>query len=204
MEADRMTSPAGAFDLRNLLTYASLLFALAGIAVAQRGHAGAAGALLAAAAMADTLDGRFARRFEASAVRCAFGAELDSLSDAIAFGVAPVVCATLLAPATGSVGLALWWLGAFAYAACAITRLGFYNVTASQARGFVGLPVPVCALIWSTALLARPTPLAGSVVMVACAAAMVAPIRLPRPAGVGFAIFLAWPVTLLLAHAATP
>ena len=70
----------------------------------------------------------------------AFGRELDSLSDAIAFGVAPVVCGLLLTPLDarnrrrgGLVGRRL------AFAAGAITRLGFYNVVSERAEGFIGV-----------------------------------------------------------------
>ena len=65
-------------------------------------------------------------------------------------GAAPAVCAPLLAPPATPWQDVLAWLAAAAYCACAITRLGFYNLTAEEVRGFVGLPVPVAALIWSS------------------------------------------------------
>jgi phosphatidylserine synthase len=185
-------------DGRNLLTYGSLLCAVGAIAFAVNGHSGAAGAWLAAAVIFDTFDGRFARLFARSEMQRAVGMQLDSLSDAIAFGIAPAVCVAALFPGIGPA----WWMAAFAYAACAITRLAFYNLTHEQQEGFVGLPVPVAALIWASALLSQPTPLVLTGVAALTAAAMVLPLRIPRPRGVGFAAFVCWPVLVIAAHLA--
>jgi len=202
-----MTSPAspmGAFHASNLLTYASLAAGVAAIAFSARGNHSSAGALIALSVMADTFDGRFARFFRRTDVQRQVGVQLDSLSDAIAFGIAPAVCATLLrgdwwgGPAAAS----LWWLSVTAYAVCAITRLAFYNVTQEEAAGFVGLPVPVAALIWATALLFAPGPAVSTALVAVTAAAMVLPLRIPRPRGIGLATFSCWPVMVIVAHVA--
>ena len=83
------TSPLGAFHRANALTYVSLMTSIGAIAEAFHGSASAAGALIAAAVIADTFDGRFARLFQRSNGERALGVQLDSLSDAIAFGIAP-------------------------------------------------------------------------------------------------------------------
>jgi len=194
-------SPLAAFHRANALTYMSLLASVAAIAAAFRGSASPAGALIAVAVIADTFDGRFARIFERSAGERALGVQLDSLSDAIAFGIAPCLCMALLMPA-GSVRMEMaWWAATFAFAAAAITRLAFYNVTQDIAHGFIGLPVPVAALIWSSVLLMGPGAGVTMLVMLATAAAMVAPVRVPRPTGYGLAVFAAWPVAVVVLHA---
>ena len=55
------------------------------IAAALSGHAGAAGGLIALSVIFDTFDGTFARLFARTPQQRALGAQLDSLSDAIAF-----------------------------------------------------------------------------------------------------------------------
>ena len=193
-------SPLSAFHYANALTYLSLLSAVGAIAAAFRGSAGAAGALIGISVIADTFDGRFARMFTRTNGEREFGVQLDSLSDSIAFGVAPCVCMTVLAPRTDG-WLALAWWGAFAaFASCAITRLAFYNVMHERSTGFVGLPVPIAALVWSSLLLVHPSPLTSVLVLVATAAAMILPLPVPRPRGVALALFVIWPAIVVAAH----
>ena len=143
-------SPASFIHISNALTYLSLLMGVGAIAAALSGSADAAGALIAAAAIADTFDGWFARRFTRSPELASMGVQLDSLADAVTFGIAPVVVAGVLFRPSGGAGEWIWWGSAFVYAACALTRLGFYNVWQGEMSGFVGLPTPVAALFWST------------------------------------------------------
>jgi CDP-diacylglycerol---serine O-phosphatidyltransferase len=188
-------SPLTSFDLRNLITYLSLLFGVAAIAAAAGGSAPGACGLIALAVVADTLDGRFARLFGDDPARRAFGVQLDSLADAIAFGIAPLVAAGAASDAAHAGRGALWILAAFVYAACAITRLGFYNVSpeADRESGFIGLPVPVAALLLCTVTAAQPSFAALVAAAIACAAVMVLPLRIPRPRRAGLALFLVWP-----------
>ena len=198
-----MASPADAFDRRNLLTYSSLLCGVVAIAGAQNGRAPIAGFFMAAAVIADTFDGRFARRFGNEPRRRALGIELDSLSDAVAFGVAPPLCAVLLLRDNmGNVGPALW-AAVFVHAACAITRLASFNVDAADSpqAGFIGIPVPLAALVWATALLVQPSAAATSALILVTAAAMVLPLRVPRPTGAGLMLFACWPVAVMILHA---
>lgn len=198
-----MASPADPFDRRNLLTYVSLLCGVGAIAAASTGRAWTAGLAVAVAVIADTFDGRFARRFGSDPRRNALGTELDSLADAIAFGIAPPLCSVLLLHARlDPIGVALW-MAVFVHAACAITRLASYTVdTVRPDPGFIGIPAPVAALIWSTALLVQPPAGATLGVILATAAAMVLPIRIPRPTGAGLAVFVLWPLAVGLCHLA--
>jgi len=197
-----MTSPLAAFHPANTLTYASLLSAIAAVVAAVHARAGVAGALIAVSVVADTFDGRFARLFSRTPLEQTIGGQLDSLSDAVAFGAAPCVCMLLLAPHGAGWAPVGTWIAFSAFASCAIARLAFYNATHETSNGFVGLPVPVAALIWSSMLLLEPGALASSLVLTAAAAAMVLPFHLRRPAGLGLAAFVAWPLLVFTAHVA--
>jgi phosphatidylserine synthase len=190
-----VSSPAGSFHASNLLTYLGLLAAILAMGGAMQGRAPVAGALIALAVIADTFDGLFARRFRRDDAQRAFGAQIDSLSDAMAFGIAPVICSGLLLW-QGPVAVA----AGFAYAACAITRLAYFNLHHGGQRGFIGIPVPVAALIWSTALLFSPSATTQTAVIAACAVLMVAPLKIPRPSGLGLIVFALWPLAVAGAH----
>lgn len=194
-------SPAGAFHRANALTYGSLFAGVMAIAASLAARPGAAGALIALAVIADTFDGRFARRFARSAAERDLGVQLDSLSDAIAFGIAPCVCMAGLVrgPVWAEIG---WWIVPFVFAACAITRLAFYNLTHDAVRSFIGLPVPVAALVVSSVLLAAPSAGLAALALLVTSAAMVLPIPVPRPTGYALGAFVLWPLALVLLHLA--
>jgi len=102
-------------------------------------------ALLAAAAILDALDGRVARQLNATS---RMGEEIDSLADAVNFGVAPafIVYATLLSH--NRVG----WIVVLLYAVCIVLRLARFNalldadVPAYAKEYFVGMPAPAGAI----------------------------------------------------------
>ena len=97
----------------------------------------------------DGIDGRVAR-LTGSTSR--FGVEYDSLSDLVAFGLAPGLLAFSWALVPfGRFG----WLAAFLYVACGALRLARFNVQVNTAASgkFNGLPIPAAAsLIASTVL----------------------------------------------------
>jgi CDP-diacylglycerol--serine O-phosphatidyltransferase len=195
-----MTSPASAFHAANLLTYVSLAAGLAAVASAMNGSGAAAGAFLALAALADTFDGRFARLFRRKQDQQALGVQLDSLSDAVSFGAAPVVSVAVLLTGKAGAITVWWWVAATVYVGCALTRLAHYNVSNETIDGFVGLPAPVAALIWSSILLMPPAPGVAAVIALLTGCAMVAPLRIPRPTGAGLVLFSLWPVGLIAVH----
>lgn len=100
-----------------------------------------AAALLPLAIVFDVLDGRIARwRHETSAM----GRELDSLADVISFGVAPAAIAF-----AAGLDSALDQLILMYFAACGVSRLARYNITAAELSGpsgkvryFEGAPIP--------------------------------------------------------------
>ena len=101
----------------------------------------AAAPLIFWAIVLDLLDGRIARMTNTTSE---FGGELDSLADAISFGVAPAFMA--YAWGFGTVPR-VGWLAAFLFVVCGTLRLARFNVQrqVSDGRFFVGLPIPAAA-----------------------------------------------------------
>ena len=99
--------------------------------------------LIVVAMVCDAFDGRVARMTKTESE---FGVQLDSLADAISFGVAPAFLLYTWGMASlGSLG----FFFAFVYAACAVMRLARFNVMANASSGvmkyFLGLPTPLAA-----------------------------------------------------------
>ncbi len=88
----------------------------------------------------DGLDGRVARRLHATS---AFGREFDSLSDLVAFGVAPAVLvySWAFARVYDEFGIVV----SFALVVCGATRLARFNISTDSGKHFVGLPIPGAA-----------------------------------------------------------
>lgn len=107
----------------------------------------AVGAVLVAM-LFDALDGRIARLMGATSE---LGAQLDSLSDVIAFGVAPAVMIYLWTLSNaGGIG----WAACLVYAACCALRLARFNTALGEenptplaSRYFVGVPAPAAAAL---------------------------------------------------------
>jgi len=135
----------GVIILPSALTLANLFFGIWAVVSASRGEFERAAWLIVIAAIADTIDGRVAR---ATKTGSRFGEELDSLVDAISFGVAPALVVYFLFLADGSWG----WIAAFFYIACAVIRLARFNVEqAGHAKvAFHGLPSPSAGMALAT------------------------------------------------------
>jgi CDP-diacylglycerol--serine O-phosphatidyltransferase len=138
------------YILPNIFTSLSLFSGFWAIAEALDRKFVQASIAIFVACLFDVLDGRVARITNTTS---RFGVEYDSLSDLIAFGVAPSLLAYLWALSMyGRFG----WLAAFLYVACGALRLARFNVQVEtvQKRYFLGLPIPAAAsMISSTVLL---------------------------------------------------
>src|SRR5688572_10252114 len=116
-------SAARYFHPSNLLTYLSVLAVLCAIFSSQQLRSwSVAGGLIALCALADTFDGKFARLFTRSENRKNFGIQLDSLADAVNFGLVPVVCLFALLSFESVAQYVTWCAAAFFYVVSAITR----------------------------------------------------------------------------------
>jgi len=141
-EADgRKVRHRGIYLLPNLFTTANLFAGFFSIITAINGNFYVAAATVFVAMVLDSLDGRVARLTN---TQSAFGAEYDSLSDMVAFGLAPAVLAYEWALSElGNVGLTV----AFIYVACAALRLARFNTQIGKVdkRWFIGLASPAAA-----------------------------------------------------------
>lgn len=135
----------GVIILPSAFTMGNLFFGLYAIVAALRGDFAWAGWFIVFSATLDLLDGRVARFTRTGS---AFGAELDSLTDAISFGVAPALIMVLL-HFTG----ADWsWVIGFVYVTAVVVRLARFNVEqgGEARRHFHGLPTPAAGMILAT------------------------------------------------------
>ena len=131
----------GVYLLPNLFTTANLFAGFFSIISAVNGKFEIAAITVFVAMVLDSLDGRVARLTN---TQSAFGAEYDSLSDMVAFGVAPALLAYEWAlSGLGNVGLTV----AFIYVACAALRLARFNTQIGKVdkRYFIGLASPAAA-----------------------------------------------------------
>lgn len=131
----------GIYLLPNLFTTATLFAGFYAILAAMKGHFEPAAVAIFVAMLMDGLDGRVARMTN---TQTDFGAEYDSLSDMVAFGLAPALIMYIWAlDGLGKVG----WLAAFVYAAATALRLARFNTQVGTAdkRYFQGLPSPSAA-----------------------------------------------------------
>jgi CDP-diacylglycerol---serine O-phosphatidyltransferase len=131
----------GIYLLPNLFTTANLFAGFYAIINAMNGNFYVAAAAVFVAMVLDGLDGRVARLTN---TQSAFGAEYDSLSDMVAFGVAPALLA--FEWALGSMGK-VGWMVAFIYVAGAALRLARFNtqIGSVDKRYFIGLASPAAA-----------------------------------------------------------
>ncbi len=142
---DRAGLQRGIIILPSAFTLGNLFFGLYAIVAAARGDFMWAAWFIVFAAILDMLDGRIAR-FTRTGSR--FGAELDSLVDAISFGVAPAFVLYHLFLADQAWG----WILSFIYVAAAVVRLARFNVEqgGEAKRAFHGLPSPTAGMILAT------------------------------------------------------
>src|SRR5690554_7786636 len=139
----------GVYLLPNLITTSALFAGFYAIVAAMNGHFENAAIAIIVAGILDGLDGSVARMTN---TQSKFGAEYDSLSDCVAFGVAPgLVAYSWALTDLGKLG----WAAAFIYVACAALRLARFNVQveSSDKRYFTGLPSPggaglVATMVW--------------------------------------------------------
>lgn len=142
-------SQRGIYLLPNLLTTLALFAGFYSIVAAMKGHFDDAAIAIFVAMVADGLDGRVARLTN---TQSAFGAQYDSLSDMVAFGIAPaLVVFSWSLVYMGKLG----WLAAFLYAAATALRLARFNIqqASNDKQYFQGLPCPsaaglIASIVW--------------------------------------------------------
>ena len=160
-------------------TAANIVCGFGAMLAATEGYLDAAIYLLYAAVWLDMADGRLARHFRATS---RLGMELDSLSDAISFGVAPAFLVyRAVLHELGGFGVAV----AVMYVLAGVFRLGRYNVISDshhKTGRTVGLPIPAAAgYLMAIALLRDQIHVLGAVAIVLVMALfMISSVRLPE------------------------
>lgn len=131
--------------LPNGFTLGNLFFGVWAIVAASRGDYSQAGLYVVLGGVMDALDGRVAR---ATRTGSRFGTELDSLVDAVSFGVAPALI--MYFAVLNREGWA--WLFCFIFIACVVMRLARFNIEqGGRAKThFHGLPSPAAGLTLAT------------------------------------------------------
>jgi len=133
----------GIYLLPNLFTTGALFAGFYAIVQAMNGHYEHSAVAIFIAMVLDGLDGRVARLTH---TQSEFGAEYDSLSDMVSFGVAP----SLVVYEWALKGLGKWgWFAAFIYCAATALRLARFNtnIDVVDKRYFQGLPSPAAAAL---------------------------------------------------------
>lgn len=147
-----MASPLRPPDVRRVvvlfpsgLTLANLFFGVFAIVAASRGEFTRAGWYVVLGGIADAFDGRVARATKSEG---RFGEELDSLVDAITFGLAPAMIMYFAVLHREG-----WdWLWGFLFTMCAVLRLARFNVeqAGTDKTFFQGLPSPAAGITLAT------------------------------------------------------
>jgi CDP-diacylglycerol--serine O-phosphatidyltransferase len=131
--------------LPNGFTLFNLFCGIYAVVLASRGRFGTAAFFIVLGGVADSLDGRIAR---ATGTGSRFGEELDSLVDAISFGLAPALIMYFAALRTDGTD----WIYVFIFASCAVIRLARFNVeqAGTAKTHFHGLPSPAAGMTLAT------------------------------------------------------
>lgn len=134
------------YVLPNAFTAAALFAAFYGIIQAMNGNFSVAAIAVFFSMLFDGMDGRVARLTH---TQSEFGVQMDSLADAVSFGIAPALIVYEFSL------VELGWATAFIYALCALLRLARFNcnVGVVSKNYFQGLPSPaaaalVCGFVW--------------------------------------------------------
>jgi len=162
----------------NAITLANIALGFMSVVAAAQGRFSRACALVFFAAMCDMADGKLARLLEATS---RFGTELDSLSDAVSFGLAPAFLVYFAAlERLGGLGQAV----AILYVLCGALRLARFNVEtrAISKVTFLGCPIPAAAGYLVSMVLVRESlaPWIVAAVTSAAALAMVSTLKVPK------------------------
>ena len=133
--------------LPNILTLAGVCLGISSIKFSIDGNYGLAVTLILFAAILDALDGRIARLIKGTSE---FGKELDSLTDFVSFGIAPVFVLYLWElNRYGKLG----WAITLVYSVCCVLRLARFNLTKIEETQewknnfFEGIPSPAGGLL---------------------------------------------------------
>ena len=142
-----VTSKRTRYLLPNILTLGGVCLGISSIKFSIDGNYNLAVTLILFAAILDALDGRIARLIKGTSE---FGKELDSLTDFVSFGIAPVFVLYFWELSNyGKLG----WAITLIYSVCCVLRLARFNLTKEDENQewkknfFEGIPSPAGGLL---------------------------------------------------------
>ena len=142
----------GVYDYTVILTYLSLLSAVFGMSQAMHGNYDTSILCIVFSGIFDAFDGAVARtKKDRTDDEKAFGIQVDSLVDAISFGLAPAFLCYCMGM-NGMVGQIIL----FSFCLCGVIRLAFFNVLEANrqkaedgcAKSYRGLPITSSSIIF--------------------------------------------------------
>ena len=129
----------GIYILPSAMTTGNIFCGFYAVTASVAGDFNTAAVAIGIAIILDGVDGRIARL---TGTTSKFGLQLDSLADAISFGLAPAV--VLWQWHLQEFGY-LGWIACFMYMVCGVMRLARFNVQSPELKHFLGMPIPAAA-----------------------------------------------------------
>lgn len=136
----------GYFRACDLITMLGTLFGVLGMVLALNSHYTIAVFFLAICGLCDAFDGTVARMHDYDDTQKEYGVQLDSLSDAICFGVLPAVITCSIRASFLTIIISVF------YVLCGVIRLAYFNtlhITGKSKNGvFIGVPITTIAIVY--------------------------------------------------------
>ena len=178
----------GVYRKCDFVTMAGTCFAISGIILATNEKITFAVFCLIMAAICDAFDGVVARRFRSLKEQEIYGVELDSLSDAISFGVLPMLIVLNLT----TKNIYTYIISVF-FVLCGVIRLAYFNMLTttkkSTGKEFIGVPITASAIVIPLTyfilklLKITNTQIIYPVVLLITGILFITPIKLKKPTG---------------------
>jgi CDP-diacylglycerol--serine O-phosphatidyltransferase len=137
----------GVYNLPTLLSFTALVLGMGSCIFSFNGYVGYALVCLIWAGIMDLFDGFIARKLNLSEIENEFGAQIDSINDAVNFGAAPAMIAL-----HSGFNTPVDYVILIAYCCAGAMRLGYFNVVGLRGGGpvqyYTGLPITFSAMIF--------------------------------------------------------
>ena len=194
----------GYYNLANLVTMLGLCCALLACFLLAQGNSAVAMLAFACAGLCDMTDGRIARASGTTGKRVRFyGVQLDSLCDAVSFGMVPCFMAFWLGY-DGTLDILLYLL----FVACGVTRLANFNMEVAldspnlRSSHFTGIPIPFSVIVFPLLMivhvLAGPVAWLFRLVFLLTGIGYILRIRIPKPSGKAQLVIIFYELVVLI------
>ena len=132
----------GIYNKSIILTFIGIFCCVIGVSFCFEGNVLISSILLVIAGICDCFDGYVASLVKRTDKEKQYGIELDSLVDAVCFGMYPIIISASLGY-TSIINMIIYCI----YIFCGITRLGYFNVDEENTKHFKGLPITTISFI---------------------------------------------------------